>query len=87
MAARGVLFALDRDDTERLLACRDDDEVMRCVEEIEEPLRLVKRPCSHGPSPGNAADIAYTQAFLPGLKDFYRAAAQNGMAVVFTVDQ
>ncbi|MFE2584859.1 DUF1877 family protein [Streptomyces sp. NPDC059378] len=36
---------------------------------------------------GNAEDIAYTQAFLPGLKDFYRTAAQSGSAVIFTVDQ
>lgn len=163
MAARGVLFALDDDEAERLWACRDDDELTACVEEIEERwdvdhlCELDKSwdalhrcftdgglffengdfPLSHvilGGVPlhegddhivcyvtaeevrevaaalepldetwlhdrfttltfdsyqgtGDAADIAYTQAFLPGLKDFYRTAARNGRAVVFTVDQ
>lgn len=32
-------------------------------------------------------DIAYTWAFLPALKDFYRTAAANGRAALFTVDQ
>ncbi|WP_217562032.1 DUF1877 family protein [Streptomyces sp. GbtcB6] len=36
---------------------------------------------------GDAEDIAYTQAFLPGLKNFYRTAAQNGRAAIFTVGQ
>ncbi|WUD71269.1 YfbM family protein [Streptomyces sp. NBC_00510] len=36
---------------------------------------------------GDAEDLAYTEAFLPGLKDFYRAAAREGRAVIFTVDQ
>lgn len=36
---------------------------------------------------GDAEDIAYTQAFLPGLKNFYRTAAQTGRAAIFTVDQ
>lgn len=36
---------------------------------------------------GDAEDIAYTQAFLPGLKDFYRTAARDGRAVIFTVGQ
>jgi hypothetical protein len=36
---------------------------------------------------GDAEDIAYTQAFLPGLRDFYRTAAHNGRAAIFTVDQ
>jgi hypothetical protein len=36
---------------------------------------------------GDADDIAYTQAFLPGLQEFYRTAARNGRAVVFTVSQ
>ncbi|GAX58812.1 hypothetical protein AQJ27_49090 [Streptomyces olivochromogenes] len=36
---------------------------------------------------GDAEDIAYTQAFRPGLRTFYRTAAPNGRAVVFTVDQ
>ncbi|MFE2866373.1 DUF1877 family protein [Embleya sp. NPDC059259] len=31
-------------------------------------------------------DIAYTQGFLPGLRDFYRCAADAGRAVIFTVD-
>ncbi|MYS87546.1 DUF1877 family protein [Embleya scabrispora] len=31
-------------------------------------------------------DIAYTQAFLPDLRDFYRCAADAGRAVIFTVD-
>lgn len=35
---------------------------------------------------GDAEDIAHTQAFLPGLKTFYRTAEQNGRAAVFTVD-
>ncbi|MCC5474523.1 YfbM family protein [Streptomyces sp. NPDC059680] len=35
----------------------------------------------------DAEDIAYTQAFLPGLKNFYRTAARNGRAAIFTVDQ
>ncbi|MCL2535027.1 MAG: YfbM family protein [Nocardiaceae bacterium] len=36
---------------------------------------------------GDADDIAYTVAFLDDLKDFYRTAARNGRAVIFTVDQ
>ncbi|MEU4095827.1 YfbM family protein [Streptomyces sp. NPDC026673] len=36
---------------------------------------------------GDAEDIAYTQAFLPGLRDFYRTAARDGRAVIFTVGQ
>jgi hypothetical protein len=36
---------------------------------------------------GDTEDIAYTQVFLPGLKTFYRTAAQNGRAAIFTVDQ
>lgn len=36
---------------------------------------------------GDTEDIAYTQAFLPGLKNFYRTAAQNSQAAIFTVDQ
>ncbi|MGW3312984.1 DUF1877 family protein [Streptomyces sp. NPDC001073] len=36
---------------------------------------------------GDAEDIAYTQAFLPGLKNFYLTAAQNDRAVIFTVSQ
>ncbi|MEU1600701.1 DUF1877 family protein [Streptomyces sp. NPDC005708] len=36
---------------------------------------------------GDADDIAYTQAFLPGLRSFYLTAAQNGRAVIFTVSQ
>ncbi|WP_433610891.1 YfbM family protein [Prescottella agglutinans] len=163
MTARAVLFALDDDDTERLLACRDDDERSELVGEIEERweedhlCELDKSwdamhrcftdgdlafdngefPLSHvilGGVPlhedddylichvtaeqvpevaaalepldgewlrerfatltfddyegtGDADDIAYTVAFLPDLKDFYRAAAQNGRAVIFTVDQ
>ncbi|MER6210865.1 DUF1877 family protein [Streptomyces sp. NPDC001642] len=38
-------------------------------------------------STGDAEDIAYTQAFLPGLKNFYLTAAQNDRAVIFTVSQ
>ncbi|MER5884930.1 YfbM family protein [Streptomyces sp. NPDC001941] len=37
--------------------------------------------------PGDADDVAYTQAFLPDLQTFYRTAAREGRAVVFTVDQ
>jgi hypothetical protein len=163
MAARGVLFALDAKDAERLLACREDDEVMELVEEIEERWDLDhlceldkswdalhrcftdgdlsfengEFPLSHvilGGVPlyggddyivcyvdpdevrevasaleplgaqwlrarfatltfadyqgaADAGDIAYTQVFLPGLQDFYRTAAENGRAVIFTVDQ
>lgn len=163
MTARAVLFALDDNDTERLLACQDDDERSQLVGEIEERweedhlCELDKSwdamhrcftdgdlafgngefPLSHvilGGVPlhedddylicyvtaeqvaevaaavepldgqwlrdrfatltfddyegtGDADDIAYTVAFLPDLKDFYRAAAQNGRAVIFTVDQ
>ncbi|AWW41939.1 YfbM family protein [Streptomyces cadmiisoli] len=36
---------------------------------------------------GDAEDVAYTLASLPGLKDFYRTAAQDGRAAIFTVDQ
>ncbi|WP_371503041.1 YfbM family protein [Kitasatospora sp. NBC_00374] len=36
---------------------------------------------------GDAEDIAYTQAFLPGLKDFYSTAAKSGRAAIFTVSQ
>ncbi|MFJ8039355.1 DUF1877 family protein [Kitasatospora sp. NPDC096147] len=36
---------------------------------------------------GDADDIAYTQAYLADLQDFYRSAARHGRAVVFTVDQ
>ncbi|WP_432253561.1 YfbM family protein [Streptomyces sp. HNM1019] len=36
---------------------------------------------------GDTEDIAYTLAFLPELTDFYRAAAQDDRAVIFTVDQ
>lgn len=36
MGARGVLFALDALDAERILACRGDDEVIALVEEVEE---------------------------------------------------
>ncbi|MFE5325449.1 YfbM family protein [Embleya sp. NPDC056575] len=36
---------------------------------------------------GDENDITYTLAFLPGLKDFYRTAAANGQAAIFTVDQ
>jgi hypothetical protein len=36
---------------------------------------------------GDAEDIAYTQASLPGLKNFYRTAARNGRAAIFTVAQ
>ncbi|MCF2527075.1 DUF1877 family protein [Yinghuangia soli] len=36
---------------------------------------------------GSEQDIAYTWASLPGLKDFYRAAAARGRTAVFTVDQ
>ncbi|RKE23272.1 YfbM family protein [Streptomyces sp. TLI_171] len=32
-------------------------------------------------------DLAYTAAFLPGLREFYGRAAAEGRAVVFTVDQ
>ncbi|WP_406273062.1 YfbM family protein [Actinacidiphila glaucinigra] len=35
----------------------------------------------------DAEDIAYTQAFLPGLKQFHPAAAREGRAVIFTVGQ
>ncbi|GAB2657488.1 YfbM family protein [Prescottella soli] len=163
MTARAVLFALDADEAERLLACRDDDERNQLVGEIEERweedhlCELDKSwdamhrcftdgdlafdngdfPLSHvilGGEPlhdgddylvchvtaeqvrevaaalepldgqwlrdrfatltfvdyegtGDADDIAYTAAFLPDLKDFYRTAAQNGRAVIFTVDQ
>ncbi|MDI2127614.1 hypothetical protein [Yinghuangia seranimata] len=36
---------------------------------------------------GDEDDITYTLAFLPSLKDFYRTAAANGRAAIFTVDQ
>ncbi|GJF34988.1 hypothetical protein KNE206_76880 [Kitasatospora sp. NE20-6] len=36
---------------------------------------------------GDDEDIACTEAFLPGLQDFYRRAARSGLAVIFTVDQ
>ncbi|MDI2127121.1 YfbM family protein [Yinghuangia seranimata] len=36
---------------------------------------------------GDEDDITYTLAFLPDLKDFYRTAAANGRAAIFTVDQ
>ncbi|MGV9563526.1 DUF1877 family protein [Streptomyces sp. NPDC003480] len=163
MAARAVLFALDAQDAERILACPGDDEVIELVEEVEDRwdmdhlFELDKSwdalhrcftdgelafengeyPLSHvilGGVPlhegddyivcyvapdqvrevaaalepldnqwlsnrfatltfeayqgtGDAEDIAYTQAFLPGLKNFYHTAAQNGRAVIFTVDQ
>ncbi|MFE4973315.1 YfbM family protein [Kitasatospora sp. NPDC056651] len=32
-------------------------------------------------------DLDYTQAFFPDLREFYRMAAAEGLAVVFTVDQ
>ncbi|MEV7119522.1 YfbM family protein [Kitasatospora griseola] len=32
-------------------------------------------------------DLAYTVCFLPDLREFYRRAAEEGRAVVFTVDQ
>ncbi|MFJ5924419.1 YfbM family protein [Kitasatospora sp. NPDC092948] len=32
-------------------------------------------------------DLAYTVSFLPDLREFYRRAAEEGRAVVFTVDQ
>ncbi|WP_425268873.1 YfbM family protein [Kitasatospora cheerisanensis] len=32
-------------------------------------------------------DLAYTVCFLPDLREFYRRAAEQGQAVVFTVDQ
>jgi hypothetical protein len=35
----------------------------------------------------DAQDLAYTQAFLPGLRNFYRGAARDGRAVIFTVEQ
>nr|WP_272925160.1 DUF1877 family protein [Streptomyces sp. SID8377] len=35
----------------------------------------------------DAEDIACTQAFLPGLKQFHGAAAREGRAVIFTVGQ
>lgn len=35
----------------------------------------------------DAEDIAYTQAFRPGLKQFHGAAAREGRAVIFTVGQ
>jgi len=163
MTARAVLFALNANDTERLLACRDDDERSGLVGEVEERweedhlCELDKAwdamhrcftdgdlafdngefPLSHvvlGGVPlhedddylicyvtaeqvpevaaaldpldgqwlrdrfatltfddyegaGDADDIAYTVAFLDDLKDFYRTAARNGRAVIFTVDQ
>ena len=163
VVACAVLFALDGNDAERLLACQDDDELMEFVEEIEERwdwdhlCQLDKSwdalhrcftdgdlafgngdfPLSHvilGGLPlhegddyivcyvtaeqvrevvaalesldeqwlrdrfatltfndyqgtADAEDIAYTQAFLPGLTDFYRTAAQNRRAAIFTVDQ
>jgi hypothetical protein len=36
MPARGVLFAIEADDAERLLEAGDDDEVMGVIEEVEE---------------------------------------------------
>ncbi|MCX4808486.1 YfbM family protein [Streptomyces sp. NBC_01214] len=162
MGARGVLFALDALEAERILACRGDDEVIAVVEEVEEgwdrdhlfeldkswdalhrcftdgdlafengeyplshvilggrllhegdyivcyvaadqvrevavalePLdeqwlsnRFVTLTFDSYQGVGDAEDIAYTQGFLPGLKNFYRTAAQNGRAAVFTVDQ
>ncbi|MFB6580831.1 DUF1877 family protein [Streptomyces sp. NPDC056402] len=36
MGARGVLFALDELEAERILACRGDDEIIAVVEEVEE---------------------------------------------------
>ncbi|WP_333772265.1 DUF1877 family protein [Streptomyces sp. IBSBF 3136] len=163
MAARAVIFALDAQDAERVLACHGDDEVIALVEEVEERwdmdhlFELDKSwdalhrcftdgdlafengqyPLSHvilGGVPlhqgddyivcyvaadqvrevaaalealdnqwlsdryatltfddyqgvADAEDLAYTQAFLPGLKNFYRTAAQNGHAAIFTVDQ
>ncbi|MGR6968118.1 hypothetical protein ACU639_00575 [Streptomyces cynarae] len=36
MAARAVMFALDAQDAERLLACRSDDKVLELVEEVED---------------------------------------------------
>ncbi|MFE6056583.1 YfbM family protein [Kitasatospora sp. NPDC056446] len=32
-------------------------------------------------------DLDYTEAFFPDLREFYQAAAADGLAVVFTVDQ
>ncbi|MFD8599291.1 DUF1877 family protein [Kitasatospora sp. NPDC059646] len=32
-------------------------------------------------------DLVYTVCFLPDLREFYRRAAEQGHAVVFTVDQ
>ncbi|MFF0390288.1 YfbM family protein [Kitasatospora sp. NPDC004615] len=32
-------------------------------------------------------DLEYTVCFLPGVREFYRRAAKEGRAVVFTVDQ
>ncbi|MFH9089210.1 hypothetical protein [Streptomyces sp. NPDC017673] len=40
-----------------------------------------------GARAGDTEDIGYTQTFLPGLKNFYRTAARNGRAAIFTVDQ
>ncbi|WP_405737478.1 YfbM family protein [Streptomyces sp. NBC_01537] len=163
MAGRAVLFALETQDAQRLLAAGDDDELTEIVEDVEERwddtwlTELDKSwdalhrcltdgtltfeggtfPLSHAILGGlplhegddyivcyttpeevreiaealapldehwlrerfttlafpdyqgiaNEEDIAYTQAFLPGLKDFYHQAAQAGRAAIFTVGQ
>lgn len=53
---------------------------------MAEPSRFATLTFDAHQGTGDAEDIAYTQAFLPGLKTFYRTAAQNGRAAVFTVD-
>jgi histidine triad (HIT) family protein len=47
---------------------------------------LLMEPRRHAPGLAGLSN-AEAQAFLPGLKDFYRTAAQNGHAAIFTVDQ
>ncbi|GCD94769.1 DUF1877 family protein [Embleya hyalina] len=162
MGGRAVLFAVDAEASERLLAADDDAAVMAVVDEVEERWdrsRLTELdkawdalhrcltdgtltyeggeyPLSHtllggyllhegddhevayvspdevrdvaaalapldGPwlrgrfaelefvdyeGTADEADIAYTERFLPDLKEFYRRAAEAGSAVIFTVD-
>lgn len=85
MPARAVLFALDGHDAERLLACQDEPWSPWTVSGCTIASPRSRFDAYQGTS--DAEDIAYTQAFLPGLQDFYRTAAQNGRAVIFTVGQ